>query len=183
MPSQKKIETVANLKTKLEKTKAFFLTEYRGLTHQQIEQLKKALKKVGAEYIVAKNRLVKIALKQSNLSQAQSFDDTIKQLEEYLTNPTATLFAYEDEIAAIKELAKFIKSVQLPKIKIGFFAGKTATSDDFLRLSSLPDRNTLLALLVARLNSPVLKLHYALRWNLQKFVTAVNNIKEKKSKS
>ncbi len=176
MPSQKKIDTVKKLKTKLEKAKAIFLTDYRGLTHQQLEQLKKALKKIEAEYIVVKNRLLKIAIKQCN-------NATMEQCDNELQNPTAILFSYGDEIAAIKELAKFIKNVQLPKIKIGIFAGKVATPTDFLKLSSLPDKNTLLTMLVGRLNSPISGLHYALSWNLRRLVTVLENIKEKKPKS
>lgn len=173
MPSQKKIETVTALKTKLAKAKALFLTEYRGLTHQQLESLKKALKKVEAEYIVAKNRLVGIAMKQCN-------NATMLQLEEYLKNPTATLFAYGDEIVAIKELARFIKTRELPKIKIGIFAGKIATEADFQRLSTIPTKDVLLATLAGRLESPISGLHYALSWNLRRFVTVLSNIKEKK---
>lgn len=183
MPSQKKIDTVAQLKTKLEKAKAFFLTEYRGLTHQQLEQLKKSLKKVEAEYLVAKNRLVGIAMKSceaGSRSAGQFSDDTIKKLEEELKNPTATLFAYGDEIAAIKELAKFIKARELPKIKIGIFAGKIATVADFQKLANLPTRDILLTTLAVRLKSPIAGLHYGLNWNLQRFVTVLNNVKEKK---
>jgi large subunit ribosomal protein L10 len=176
MPNQKKIDTVVQLKTKLEKAKAFFLTEYRGLTHQQLEQLKKSLKKVEAEYLVAKNRLVGIAMKQCN-------NETMLQLEEYLKDPTATLFAYGDEIAAIKELAKFIKARELPKIKIGIFAGKIATVADFQKLANLPTRDILLTTLAVRLKSPIAGLHYGLNWNLQRFVTVLNNVKEKKPKS
>lgn len=47
--NQKKVDAVAMLKQKLEKAKALFITEYRGLTHQQLESLRKTLKKVEAE--------------------------------------------------------------------------------------------------------------------------------------
>jgi len=181
MPSQKKIDTVASLKTKFEKAKAIFLTEYRGLTHQQLEQLKKSLKKVEAEYIVTKNRLVKIAMQECK--NARMENTTKEELEKQLINPTATLFAYGDEIAAIKELANFIKARELPKIKIGIFAGKIATVADFQKLANLPTRDVLLATLAVRLNSPISGLHYGLNWNLQRFVTVLSNIEEKKPRN
>lgn len=169
MPNQKKIDTVADLKQKLEKAKAFFLTDYRGLTHQQLEQLRKGLKKVEAEYLVAKNTLLKLAMK--------SFD---KAFENELKNPTATLLAYGDEIAPIKELANFIKNAQLPKIKLGFFGGKVATESDFKQLATLPTKDILMSTLVSRLKSPISGFHYALNWNLRRFVTVLENVKSKK---
>ncbi|MBI4990570.1 50S ribosomal protein L10 [Candidatus Gottesmanbacteria bacterium] len=169
----KKVDTVAALKDKLTKTKAFFITDYRGLTHQQLEQLRKALKKVEAEFVIAKNTLMRIAMKQFD-------NETMKQLEVELNNPTATFFAFGDEISAIKELSNFIKNTQLPKIKIGLFSGKLATEADFSKLASIPGRNELLTMLAIRLKSPLFGLHYALNWNLQKFVMVLSNIKSKK---
>lgn len=173
----RKSDTVAKLTDKLGKAKAFFLTDYRGLTHQQMETLKKSLKKVQAEFVVAKNTLLKIAL---NIEHLTFNKETKERLAEELKNPTATFFSFGDEIAAIKELAKFIISTQLPKIKIGFFAGKVALPEDFQKLASLPTRVVLLATLAMRLKSPIYSLHYALNWNLQRLVTVLGNVKSKK---
>ena len=169
----KKVETVAALKEKLEKTKALFITEYRGLTHQQLEQLRKSLKKVEAEYIVAKNRLLKIALHDSKGAKTD-------ELETALENPTATLLAFGDEIAAIKALANFIKSAQLPIVKIGIFGGKVTSADEFIKLATLPTREILLATLAMRLMGPMAGLHYALRYNLQRLAVAIEGVKRKK---
>lgn len=169
---EQKIENVSALKEKLTKAKTLFITEYRGLTHQQMEQLRKGLKKAEAEFVVAKNTLLKIALKDAGLLQ--------DELEKQLVNPTATLLAFGDEIAAIKELANFIKLIQLPKVKVGLFGGKLATETDFKKLASLPTRDILLATLAMRLKSPIYGLHYALRWNLQGLVVALDAIKSKK---
>lgn len=176
--NQRKSDAVSQLADKLGKAKAFFLTDYRGLTHQQVETLKKTLKKVEGEFLVAKNTLLRIAMKQLNPSISSG--QTMKQLEEQLKNPTATFFSYGDEISAIKELANFIKTTQLPKIKIGFFAGNIASEADFQKLASLPTRSVLLATLVNRLKSPIYGLHFALNWNLERLVIVLNNIKSKK---
>lgn len=183
MPNQKKIDNVATLKDKLGKTKALFLTDYQGMTHKQMETLRKALKKVQAEFVVAKNTLLKLALENQapKNPQAGGFPgQAIQQLEAELKNPTATLLAFGDEIAAIKELAAFIKNTQLPKIKLGFFWGKLATQTDFNKLATLPPREILLAMLVGRLQSPISGLHYALSWNMRRLVTVLNNVKGKK---
>ncbi len=182
---QRKIDSVDFLKQKLEKAKVFFLTDYRGLTHQQLEQLRRALKKVEAEYLVAKNTLFKLALEKSKIQISPASSGTgranIKDITQELKNPTATLLGYGDEIAPIKELANFIKTVQLPKIKLGFFGGKIVTSSDFKTISTLPTKDVLLATLASYLQSPISGFHYALRWNLQRFVTVLDNVKGKKT--
>ncbi|MBI3379381.1 50S ribosomal protein L10 [Candidatus Gottesmanbacteria bacterium] len=175
----RKTDAVSVLSDKFGKAKAMFLTDYRGLTHQQLETLKKGLKKVEGEFVVAKNTLLKIAMQKN----AKMENASMQKLEKELKNPTATLFAYGDEIAAIKELANFIKTTQLPKIKLGFFDGKLANEADFKKLASLPSREVLLSMLVGQLKSPISGLHYAMSWNLRKLVTVLGNIKDKKSAS
>lgn len=171
--SPRKADAITKLTDKVGRAKAIFLTDYRGLTHQQLETLKRALKKVEGEFVVAKNTLLRISMKKLDA-------DTTKQFGEHLKNPTATFFSYGDEIAAIKALATFIKTTQLPKIKIGLFGGKIATESDFQKLSSLPTREVLLATLVNRLQGPIYGLHHALNWNLQRLVTVLSNVKDKK---
>ena len=172
-PNQKKENAISEIKGNLDRAKAFVLTDYKGLTHKQLEDLRKSLKKVEAEYKIVKNTLFKKSL------EAKSFADTDK-IAESLKEPTAAFFAYGDEISAIKALSDFAKANTLPKVKIGFFDGGILSADDFKRLSSLPSKNVLLATLLARLLSPISGFHYALNWNLQKIVTVLNNIKDKK---
>ncbi len=176
----KKTDTIAKLSDKFGKAKAFFLADYRGLTHQQLETLKKSLKKVEGEFVVAKNTLLNKAL---NIEHLTFNKETKEKIAEELKNPTAAFFAYKDEIAAIKEFANFIKTTQLPKINIGFFAGKVALGEDFQKLASLPTRDILLATLAIRLKSPIYGLHRALNWNLQRLVTVLENVKNKKPAS
>ena len=91
------------------------------------------LKKVKADYLIAKNRLLKLALKDWNA-------EALTHLEESLNNPTATLFAYSDEMSAVKTLADFIKTHHLPKIKMGFLGkelGKIGRDLKSSRLSNL----------------------------------------------
>lgn len=173
MPTTKKIDQVKSLSEKLSRSKAVFFTDYRGLTHQQLEALRKSLKKVDGEYVISKNTLIKKAMEKYN-------PEALKELDSELRNPTATLFAYEDEVAPIKALADFMKINLLPQVKKGWFAGRVATSADFKRLASLPTRDVLYATLAMRLKGPIYGLHYAMKWNLQSLVTALNNIKNKK---
>ena len=169
MATQKKIETVKLLTEKVTRAKSMVVTDYRGLKHKQLEGIRKALKKLDAELVVAKNRLLLRAL-----------GDKKKTLTDILSDTTATLFAYADEVAPIKELLKFFKLAGFGKAKGGLL-GTTALSEaEVITLASLPSRDILLAQLVRQLNAPIQGLHYALQWNMNRLVWALQAVKEKK---
>ena len=65
---QKKIEVVAKLNEKLARSKAIIFTNYTGVTHKQLETLKKAIKPMDAEYVVAKNSLILRALDENKIN-------------------------------------------------------------------------------------------------------------------
>lgn len=166
----KKIETVTELTDKVAKAKSIMLTGYQGIKHKQFEELRKLLKKTSAEFVVAKNRLLKRAL-----------GDKAKSLESLLEQPNAVLFAYEDEVAPLKELLKFFKAVGFGKTKGGLLGDTALSETDVTRLATLPSREILLGTLVGQLNAPIRGLHYALSWNINRLVWALNNIKISKS--
>ncbi len=170
MPTQRKIDTVNNLTEKLGKAKVVVLADYRGLKHKQLEELRKTLKKDQGEFIVAKNRLVKRAL-----------GDKAASVETSLSESTAVLFAYADEVAPLKNLLKFFKTAGLGKTKVGFMGSTVMTEADVTKLASLPTREILLGKLVAQLNAPIQGLHHGLQWNINKLVWVLSSIKEKKT--
>ncbi len=172
MATQKKIDTVTALTDKISRAKAIVLTDYRGLKHKQFEEMRKLLKKVDAEFVVAKNRLLK-----------RSLGDRMKGLEDFLCEPTATLFAYADEVTPLRELLKYFKTANAGKAKAGLLGTQFLSDSEITKLASLPTRNALLGQLVSELNAPIQGLHYALSWNINKLVWAINSVKEKKSKN
>jgi large subunit ribosomal protein L10 len=102
-------------------------------------------------------------------------------VDEYLKNATATLFAYADEVAPVKELVKFLKSVGLGKLKGGLLGDTVLTDTEVTRLAVLPTKDVLLGQLAGQLNAPIQGLHHALSWNINKLVWALNGIKSKKT--
>lgn len=165
---QKKIELVGQFEEKVKRAKAMVFTDFRGLTHQQLESLKKALKTVEAELVVTKNTLLKLAL------------DTQSIQTDKFVGPTGTIFAYNDVIAPLKELAKTIKTLKLPLIKFGLLDGKSITGEEVLKLASLPTREVLIAQVVGGMKAPLYGLHRALNWNMQKLVLTLKAIESKK---
>lgn len=169
---QKKEEIVANVAEKVNKAKAIVFTNYAGLTHVQLEGIKKTAGKMDAEYVATKNSLLQLALKERNLSPEDA-----KKLQQ----PTATLFIYSDILLPLKALTKTMKELSLPTIKFGLFEGKSLNSAEVLKLSTLPPLPVLRAQFLGQLLSPIQGLHRSLNWNMQKFVMTLNAIKDRKT--
>jgi large subunit ribosomal protein L10 len=168
---QKKEVLVAEFLEKVEKSKGMVFANYQGLTHHQLEALKRALKKSDAEFVATKNTLILRALKELNLS------DDVKK---HFVKPTGTLFIYNDIIEPLKHLIKTIKELKLPEIKFGILEGKEITDKQVAQLASLPPLPVLRAQLLGQMNAPIQGLHRALQWNLQQLVLTLNAVKEKK---
>ena len=146
------------------------LTDYRGIKHKDLENIRKLLKKSNAELVVSKNTLMLRALGTKADSITSSFTDS-----------TAVLFEYGDEVAPLKELLKFFKTATMGKAKAGILGDRVLTESEVTRLAALPSKDALLGQLVRQLMGPVQGLHHALSWNLNKFVWALHAIKNSKS--
>lgn len=166
---EKKQHIVAELSHKVKKAKAMVFANYQGMTHKQLEELKKSLRTVEAELAVTKNTLLERSLTENNISIDHEF-----------SGPTLTLFAYNDIILPLKELAKTIKLFNLPLVTLGILDGKLVSDKDVLKLSTLPSREVLLSQLVFQMKSPLYGFHRALNWNLQKLVLTLKSIEKTK---
>ena len=184
MATKKKIETVSKIKDKLEKAKMVVLLDYQGLTHRQMEDLRRLLKKVRADLMVVKNSLLNLALKATHNSSFGKLRMMLSKVEasqlttHNLLGPTAALFAFDEEIAPLAELARFIKNLKLPKVKIGLFGEKILTAEEILRFCALPSREILMAQIAAGLKSPLFRINYALKWNVVKVLNVLKQIKK-----
>lgn len=172
MPSSKNIQSLEDIKAKLERAQAVFLVDYAGLTHVQLEELRRELDVVRAEIAILKNTLVNIAF------QEKKIDAT-----EQLKGPHAVLFAYEDPIGAAKVLVGFNKKYQLPVIKFGVFEDIIIDEGKITMLSTVPPKEVLLAKLLGLLNAPLTGLVYGLNFNTQKLAQLLKAVEEKRAKS
>lgn len=173
MPNEKNKQLVQDLKDKLSKAKTVIFADYLGLSADKINELRSKMKENDTEVSVAKNTLVKIALKDNNLED--------KSLEEDLKGPTATFFGYGDPISPIKALVEFAKDYELPKIKSALVDGVYTNASQVEVLSTLPSKEELLAKVVGGLKSPISGIVNTFGGVQRKFVYAINAIKDKKS--
>lgn len=168
---KKKEAIVAEVSAKVDKAKAMVFTNFTGLTHKQLEDFKRAIRKSDAEFAATKNTLLKRALG----------DEAIAGNEDKFQQPTGTVFMYGDIAEPLKVLAKMMKDLEKPTIKFGLLDGKPLTESDVKKLSSLPSRETLIAQMLGMMNAPIQGLHRALSWNLQKFVMTLSAIEKQKA--
>jgi large subunit ribosomal protein L10 len=170
MPTKQKIESVAHLTDQLQKAKAVVFTDYRGLSVAQVENLRTELAKHDATFEVTKNSLINIAAKQA----AKEVEPSV------LEGPTATLFAFGDEVAPLKALVDFAKEANLPTVKAGFLGSTVLSAAQVSSLASLPSREMLIAKTVGTIKAPLTGLVNVLQGNTRGLVYALAAIRDQK---
>ena len=148
MPTQVKAETVAALKERLGTAKTTVLTEYRGLSVRQLSDLRKQLKATAAEYKVVKNRLARLAVK----------DSSLQPLATHLTGPTGLVLTAQDPVGVAKALQAFVKGNPALTIKVGLVEGKLLEANELKTLADLPSKEALRAQVVGALQGPMSQL-------------------------
>jgi large subunit ribosomal protein L10 len=109
------------------------LTDYRGLTVKQLQDLRRALGE-NTSYAVVKNTLTKIAAKQAGV---EGFDDL-------LVGPTAIAFISGDVVEAAKGLRDFAKANPALIVKGGYVDGAPMDATEIAKLADLESREVLL---------------------------------------
>jgi large subunit ribosomal protein L10 len=169
---QKKEQLVSELAAKVEKSTAIVFANYQGLTHQQLENMKRSLKKANAEFFAVKNTLLERALT----------DKVDKEtVAKHFHQPTGALFIYQDIVDPLKELTRTIKEFKMPVIKFGIIEGKVVTDEQVTKIASLPPLPVLQAQLLGQMKAPISGLHRALQWNLKSLVMTLKAIESKKA--
>ena len=133
----KKQEIIDEIAEKTKNASATVLFEYQGLTVDETNELRRALKENDSEFKIYKNTLVKRAF------------DTLKiDLADELKGPKAMAFS-EDEIAPVKVLADFAKTHPALVLKAGIIDGEIADEAKLQELSNIPSREGLLTMLAS----------------------------------
>ena len=140
MANPKNTAELAKLKEYFDEADSLVLTEYRGLTVQQITDFRTDLGK-DVKYHVAKNTLIKRAAAEAG----------IEGLDDLLTGPTAVAFIKGEAVDAAKAMKKFGSSNEKFIVKGGYMDGAPLDADQVKALADLDDRETTLAKLAGTL--------------------------------
>jgi len=146
MDRSQKAESVAQLNAVFNEVGVVVVTRNLGLSVAQSTDLRAKMREAGASYKVAKNRLAKLALK----------DTQYEGLEEFLTGPTALAWSI-DPVAAAKATVDFAKTNVKLEIVGGAMGGTVLDANGIKALASMPSLDELRGKIVGLINAPATK--------------------------
>ncbi len=147
MDRSQKTDAVAQLNNVFNEAGVVVVTRNLGLTVAESTDLRAKMREAGATYQVAKNRLAKIALK----------DTDYAGIEEYLNGPTALAYS-ADPVAAAKAVVEFAKTNDRIEVVGGSMGSQVLDEAGVRALASMPSLDELRGKLVGLVNAPATKI-------------------------
>ncbi|MDR2276252.1 MAG: 50S ribosomal protein L10 [Vagococcus sp.] len=149
----KKAQEVEVVTTKLKEAASVVVVDYRGLTVEQVTDLRKQLRDANIEMKVIKNGILRRAAEAAGL----------EGMEDVFVGPTAVAFSNEDVVAPAKIMNDFAKNADKLEIKGGIIEGNVSSVEEIVALAKLPSREGLLSMLLSVLQAPVRNVAYAVK--------------------
>ncbi|MEO8198437.1 MAG: 50S ribosomal protein L10 [Thermoanaerobaculia bacterium] len=122
-----------------------FVIGFKGITVNQVNDLRSKVRKSGGQYVVIKNTLARLAVAGKPL----------EQVKEHFSGPTAVAYSLADPVALAKVLTDFAKDAPVIEFKGGLVEGRPIVASQVKEIASLPGRQQLLAKLLFLMQSPI----------------------------
>lgn len=145
MPTPKKVEEVQEITALLRQSQLAILTDYRGLTVADVQNLRRQLRPHQATFRVVKNTLASIAADNAGMGG----------LKPLLEGPTALVTAGEDVVAPAKVVNDFVRTSRILRIKGALLEGQVIPAGEIENLANLPPREVLLGRVVGGMQAPL----------------------------
>jgi len=155
----------------LQRAQATFLVDYQGLNVETMNKVRGELKKIGTELFVVKNRLLRLASK----------DTDTATIGEHFVGPCALAITYEDMIAPAKVLIDLSKDYKKLDIKIGQISGRPMDLNDIKRLAELPGQEELLSQVLSAMKAVPTSFVRVLNGVLVNLLNVLKSIEDKKN--
>ena len=130
MPTPQKAVQIGELADQLQRAQLTIVTDYRGLTVTDLQNLRSTLRPLNAEFRVAKNTLTRIAAEQVGIDVMQPV----------LEEPTALVFAYEDIVSVSKAINDFVRTSRVLKVRGGVLQNQLLDADAVESIATLPSK-------------------------------------------
>lgn len=146
MPTQAKVDRVAELREKLENCSIVISTGCTGIGVNQMVNLRRRMREGGVEFIVIKNNLLNLAADGAN----------VPQLKDVVTGQTAIALGYDDAAViakAVADAARADGTLQINGAVVG--SGLAMDTAEVTRLASLPPQPVLVAQLLGNMQGPL----------------------------
>ena len=171
MNREEKELVVQGLKEKISQSEASFLINCRGLTVNQMQQLRRQLYEKNGSLKVAKARLMK---------RAVDGVDGVDGLTDYFRDQVGLVFADQEATEVAKVLRDFSKRNNSLELVAGYFDDQVLVAEHVARIASLPSREVLLGQVAGVLKAPITKLANVLHVMPSRLALALKQVEEKK---
>jgi len=138
-----KNEIIEKLRAKADRAGIAVVTDFRGMTVEELTELRVKLRAAGIDYQVVKNTLARIAVN-------GGVHDALK---DHLVENNAVAFGYDDPVVAAKVLVEYAKTSKKFEVKLASLSGKLIDADGVTELSKLPSKPELLARTLGTMNA------------------------------
>ena len=169
-----KEQAVEQLTTELGRIKLAVMTDYRGLSVPEIQELRTNLREQGISYRVTKNTLLRLAIAQS---------EVFKDLDPAaFTGPMALALGFDDEVAPAKAIYQYAKEHKALEI-VGALAadGRLLQPAEVKQLAQLPSREQLIAQVVGTIAGPLNGLVGVMGSQVRSIINVLNALQEAKA--
>ncbi len=143
-----KTKAIAEAKEVLQSYNDYIFADYRGLTVEQLSQLRKQLREKECEFKVVKNNFARVAFEEMDITS----------VSDYLAGPTAIALVKQDANEAAKVLFDFAKDAPALQVKGALVEKEVYDKDKIEAYSKLPGKKQLIAMIASTINAPVQKL-------------------------
>jgi large subunit ribosomal protein L10 len=166
MKREQKAAAISELNEGIGQATNAFLIEFKGVTVPQVTELRRQVRETNSRYLVVKNTLALIAIKDSPLTA----------LKGSFSGPTAVAFNATDAVALAKALTKFAKDVPAVQFKGAMLNGQIVAADQIQAIANLPSREELIAKLLYVMQSPIRGLATVLQANIRNIAVVLSEI-------
>jgi large subunit ribosomal protein L10 len=161
---------VNRIKNGFNKSSNVFMLTYTNLPATKISEIRKTLKKNGAEIYLSKNAIAALALKEMGH----------EKLAERVAGQTLFIWGDIDSAEVSKLLVNYAKDIETIQVQGGLVEGRVLNSGEVVKLSELPPRTVLLSQLLGTLQAPLTRLAGALTAKHRDLLSILKQLSEKK---
>src|SRR5438045_5393473 len=166
-----KSQEISELSQEIGNAANAFLIDFKGITVPQVTELRKQVRDTNSQYVVVKNTLALIAVK----------DSPLKALEKQFSGPTAIAYNATDAVVLAKALTKFAKDVPAVHFKGAMLNGQIVPASEIQNIANLPSREELISKLLFLMQSPIRGLVTVLAANIRNLAVVIDQIAKAKS--
>lgn len=145
---ERKAEVIGQYSELANRSQALFVTEYKGVTVKQLDEVRRKVREVGGEFHIVKNTLARRAFESVGLPLAEGLFE----------GSTAIGFAFSDAAAMAKVMMEFMRTNEFIKVKGGYLGRQVVSANEVKALAELPPLPVMRAQLMGTILAPASQL-------------------------